>query len=152
MTGLYRGGDVGRKSVTWRIHRLVAGAFIPNPDGLEEVNHKDCDRTNNRADNLEWVSRVGNIAHSISAGRNIALANPNKIRKLTPEAVAIIRAEYREGTGGSNPGNALELAERFGVERGTIYKVAKGLTKIYEPMPQSNCSASADATKGSGHE
>jgi hypothetical protein len=42
---------------THYVHRLVAEAFIPNPDNLPEVNHKDEDRFNNHADNLEWRTR-----------------------------------------------------------------------------------------------
>lgn len=42
------------KRVRKSIHRLVAEAFIPNPDGLPMINHKDEDKTNNKADNLEW--------------------------------------------------------------------------------------------------
>lgn len=42
------------------IHRLVAIAFLDNPDGLQEVNHKDEDKTNNHVDNLEWCTRKYN--------------------------------------------------------------------------------------------
>ncbi len=42
------------------VHRLVAEAFIPNPNNLEDVNHKDHNRANNHVDNLEWLSGVDN--------------------------------------------------------------------------------------------
>lgn len=44
-----------------KVHRLVALAFIPNPDNLPEVNHKDECKENNFADNLEWCDRVRNV-------------------------------------------------------------------------------------------
>ena len=43
------------------VHRLVAEAFIPNPQGLETVNHKDEDKTNNSVANLEWMSNKDNL-------------------------------------------------------------------------------------------
>ena len=46
---------------TEQIHRLVAQAFIPNPDNLPEVNHKDENKSNNRADNLEWCTHNYNV-------------------------------------------------------------------------------------------
>lgn len=50
--GLAMGGKVQNSL----IHRLVAAAFIPNPDGLPEVNHKNEDKKDNRVENLEWCS------------------------------------------------------------------------------------------------
>lgn len=47
----------------FRIHRLVAEAFIPNPAGLPVVNHKDRNKKNNQVSNLEWVTQRDNVRH-----------------------------------------------------------------------------------------
>ena len=54
------------------VHKLVAGAFIPNPKHLPCVNHKDCDRSNNRLSNLEWVSYKTNVNYKDAQKKRIA--------------------------------------------------------------------------------
>lgn len=65
--------DSGR--TTHRVHRLVAEAFIPNPNGYEEVNHIDCVRNNNHFDNLEWCTHKYNVHHSINKGNHVCTRN-----------------------------------------------------------------------------
>lgn len=58
------------KSERLAVHRLVAKAFILNPNNLSDVNHKDFDRSNSCVDNLEWISHKENVGYSIDAGRH----------------------------------------------------------------------------------
>ena len=61
------------------VHRIVANTFIPNPNGLLEVNHIDENRTNNRAENLESCTRLENIRHGTGIQRR-ALSQTNSKR------------------------------------------------------------------------
>lgn len=57
-----------RKQKYYSVHRLVAQAFITNPDNKSEVNHIDGNKTNNHADNLEWTTHKENIQHAFNEG------------------------------------------------------------------------------------
>lgn len=57
------------RQTTVYIHRLVAEAFIPNPSGYTEINHIDEDKTNNRADNLEWCDHIYNCRYGSRSER-----------------------------------------------------------------------------------
>lgn len=74
------------KQINKLVHRLVAETFIPNPDNLLEVNHKDCDKTNNDVSNLEWVTHEENIAYRGKCGhtaRNNAPKSPVYVINLS---------------------------------------------------------------------
>lgn len=68
----------------FHIHRLVAGAFIENPNNLPEVNHKDEDKSNNCVENLEWCTCAYNINYG-THNQKVANSNknhPNKIKAI----------------------------------------------------------------------
>ena len=61
---------INGKNINFAVHRIVANAFIPNPNGYTEVNHKDYNKKNNCVDNLEWVSSSQNKQHAYQKKEN----------------------------------------------------------------------------------
>lgn len=74
----------------WFVHRLVALAFVPNPDGKEFVNHIDEDRTNNHASNLEWVDTEENNAYG-NRNERIALGVSREIEQIDPRSGHVVK-------------------------------------------------------------
>ena len=61
-----------------RVHRLVALAFIPNPDNKPEVDHIDTNYLNNRADNLRWVTKKENANNLLTISKRVGKQSPNR--------------------------------------------------------------------------
>ena len=87
------------------VHRLVAEKFVPNPDNKPQVNHKDGDKTNNHADNLEWVNNQENRNHAVKNG--LHSHGECSYAKLDWKKVAYIRNHRDE--------NPKDLAKMFSV-------------------------------------
>jgi hypothetical protein len=80
------------------LHRLVALAFLPNPNDLPMVNHKNAVRNDNRVENLEWCTAKENNAHAFKMGlMNIAKGERQRSAKLTDEKVRAMRRLYETG-------------------------------------------------------
>lgn len=73
-----------KKQKTLRIHRLVAEIFIPNPNNLPQVNHKDGNKLNNTIFNLEWCTDSDNKLHAYKEGLMIGGNEYSKTRKDLP--------------------------------------------------------------------
>ena len=99
-----------------KIHRLVALAFIPNPENKRTINHIDGVKTNNFVDNLEWATNKENTQHALNNG----LLKPNKgskhgQAKLSEKEVLEIRSLHKTGDYYQK-----DLGKIFGVDRSLI--------------------------------
>lgn len=100
----------------YRVHRLVAEAFIPNPLRLPEVNHKDEDRTNNNVDNLEWCTHQYNNSY----GNKPARGSKNPMARLTNEQVKEIRKRRAAGE------LLRTIAEDYGISLNHVGNIVNG--------------------------
>ena len=98
------------------VHRLVAEKYVPNPDNLPQVNHKDGNKTNNNASNLEWVSNIDNRKHALENGLHIH-GEKCPWAKLTKADVDYIR-EHTEFS-------SRKIASMFNVNAGNIRAIRR---------------------------
>lgn len=106
------------------VHRLVAEAFIPNPDDKPQVNHINGVKNDNREVNLAWCTSSENRQHAYDAGLNKS-GEDNITTKLLNADVEWIREHYKP----YDPEfGACALARRFNVSHGTILNIVKGRT------------------------
>lgn len=110
---LYKDG----REKKFKVHRLVAKAFIPNPLNLNEINHKNEDKENNHVSNLEWCSHKYNI--------NFGTCIERMIEKLSKAVISI------DKFGNEEYFPSLREAERQGFNSGHICACINGKRKTH---------------------
>lgn len=119
----------GNKTRLFRLHRIVAEAFIGHPPSGTVVNHKDGDKSNNRADNLEYVTQKENIRHAISTGLTRQQGELSVNAKLTDKDALEAYTMYANGA------LMTDVASRFGVSKSLIGRIVIGKHRRHLCLP-----------------
>lgn len=97
------------------VHRLVAQAFIPNPENKPCVNHKNSTRTDNRVENLEWCTSKENAAHKVEMKRHIR-GSLHKLAKINEDiAMQIFNSVL----------TVKETADKFNTSTHKVYEIKR---------------------------
>lgn len=99
------------------VHRLIAEVFIPNPGNLPEVNHLDGNKTNNCAENLQWVTSAQNKRHAVDTGLLLVRGADSPSAKLTADDVRVIRKRVTNGE------TQTAVAIDYGIARANVYRI-----------------------------
>lgn len=111
------------------IHRLVAAAFIPNPDGKPHVNHIDGDKTNNCVDNLQWCTPSENQQHAYKTGLLDGTVCKNPIRGYDHSKSRPVVMSSDKGHIQITFPSISQAAKKTGIDYSTIYGVLRGKFK-----------------------
>ena len=115
-----------------RVHRVVAQTWLPNPDNLPQINHKNGQKNDNRLVNLEWSTNSENQVHAYKSGLNKPrLGLDNNKTKLTPEIVQTIRREWDSNI---NRLTRKGYAEKYGVKESAIKSVLENKSWKWLPL------------------
>ena len=109
------------------VHRLVATTFIPNSINKPQVNHRDGNKTNNKLDNLEWVTAQENKIHAIKNGlsHNMSDFNKRTKRKLSNQQLCEVRNAIANKSMMQK-----DIAEKYGISKQAVTLIKQG--KTYE--------------------
>lgn len=107
------------------VHRLVAEAFIPNPDNLPQVNHINETKTCNRLDNLEWVSAKDNINHGTAIQRMT-----KKLKGFNPNAKKVNQYDFDGNLIATYP--STRDCDKYGFSSRCISYCCNGITKSHK--------------------
>lgn len=109
------------------VHRLVMAAFVgPLPAGYQ-VNHKDMNKMNNRADNLEYLTASANVKHAYANGRTVLRGEKNGAATISDEEALHIRQLYRDGF------RQADIARLLSISKFTVFYVVRRRTWAHLP-------------------
>jgi hypothetical protein len=108
------------KTKPLRVHRLLAETFIPNPNNLPDINHKNGIKTDNSIDNLEWCTHLENMQHAFKTGLANNTGEKNGQAKLNKEQVQEIRKLLADGI------SQYKIAKLYPVSRSAILGIKIG--------------------------